>query len=197
MKTTKMSDTELAQALSLANQALDAARLVTLQRPSLFAPAHRKRVLFDPQAGEKLKLEQAAWDEEHPGAYSQLKAASDQHAELQAENDHRRQEREHREFSLSVLDQAPRIRSAVEKGIHTEGEAADTVRDWARSSSWCLLLLGGTGAGKSTAAGHFAVKVASETARLPAWVRAVAASRLSVVKTIDTKSMRGAKQRSA
>ena len=97
---------------------------------------------------------------------------------LDAEDSRRARRRERHEFALSSLDAVPRIRDTVTKGLK-DTPAHDAVREWAKSPSWCLLLLGGVGCGKSTACGAHVFEVAKTEHEAPIWARAVEASRMS------------------
>lgn len=172
-----LTDTEVAETLANLDKEADAALDACFDRPRI----DFRRSMYDPNAKANLAKAQLEWDAAHPEAAA-LRAAAiahdDQRTALREERRRRDQRREANERALSVLDDVPRIRALVLKGMD-DTEAHDTVRDWGRSTSWCLLLLGGVGCGKSTAAGHFAYTQALDWQSLPIWARAVEASRMS------------------
>lgn len=78
-----------------------------------------------------------------------------------------------------ALEAVPRVAADVERGDLAETEARVAVRKFREASgSWCLLLLGGIGSGKTTAAGECAWLVGLAEKRV-AWIRASESARLS------------------
>lgn len=130
-----------------------------------------------------LRARQIAWDLAHPNE-AVLVAKRDSEVErealIQKELKRRYAEAEAEERALSVLDCVPRIQSKVREGL-TATEATAIITEWeAAPALWCLLLMGGVGCGKSTAAGAHLAKEARKKSRwAPVWVRAVEASRMS------------------
>lgn len=156
-------------------RALEGAR----SRPRTDAEFFR-RAMWDPKARSDLKARQDEWDAANPAAAEAWRNAErieDARDQVRFEIERRRRQRDERERVLSVLDEVPRVRALVEKGLNPS-PAHDAVQEWARTKSWCLLLLGGVGCGKSSAAGAFAVKFGEDGGKA-GWVRAVEASRLS------------------
>ena len=98
---------------------------------------------------------------------------------IKAEEERRRKKLEKQRWALSTLDEVPRIKALVAAGGLDKTKAVDAITDWSRANSWCLLLLGGVGSGKSTAAAEYAVEFAVHCDAKPLWVRAVEASRMS------------------
>lgn len=140
----------------------------------------------------KVKVDAEAWDAAHPGVFARWEEV----ANLIEANDRAYREKREAEaltaYVLSPLDEVPRIKASVVTGLE-DTQSWDIVREWGkagRDKSWCLLLLGGVGSGKSTAAGAFVVEFGRELAKhkhfgpnmdawRPRWVRAVEASRMS------------------
>lgn len=188
-----MSDADLEAARAEAMAKADAVFDSIKERPR-FSSHWLRRSMYDPTSAERLKAEQAAWDASNPGVADAAGAAQDYAEALRVEHEKRATHREREEWIYSTLDDAPRIRAVVQKGLD-DSPAHDAVRDWARGKSWCLLLLGGVGCGKSTACGHFAIEVARKEERRPVWARAVEASRMSAFG--DDAEQRFAKWREA
>lgn len=147
-----------------------------------------RRSVYGGVTKEQLATEQAAWDHQHPAeaerwAFSQTQFARLE--EIDRELDRLTTAARHYAHAVKALDVVPRVRAAVEAGLE-ETEATRALRDWeARQELWCCLIIGGVGAGKSTAAGAHVIAAGVREAergeynRRPVWVRAVEAARLS------------------
>lgn len=175
-----LSDVEVSDELSRLDAEIEQALTDCASRPRIDGH-YLRHALYDPKAKESLAKSQEEWDAANPESAARLAAAranDDRRDALREETKRRQTKREANERALSALDDVPRIRALVVKGL-TNTEAHDAVRDWARSSSWCLLMLGGVGCGKSTAAGDYTYRQGMDWAPLPIWARAVEASRMS------------------
>lgn len=175
-----LTDTEVTESLAKLDAEVEAALGACTTRPYIDGH-YLRRAMYDPKAKSHLMERQAEWDAANPEAAARRAAALElepQREALRDERQRRERRREANERALSVLDDVPRIRALVLKGLDNT-EAHDVVRDWARAPSWCLLLLGGVGCGKSTAAGDFAYRQGLDWKDLPIWARAVEASRMS------------------
>lgn len=147
-----------------------------------------RRSVYGGVTKEQLVLEQTAWDHQHPveaerWAFSQTQFARLE--EIDRELDRLTTAARHYAHAVKALEVVPRVRAAVEAGLD-ETEATKALNDWdARPALWCCLIIGGVGAGKSTAAGAHVIAVGvreaecGEYSRRPVWVRAVEAARLS------------------
>jgi DNA replication protein DnaC len=122
----------------------------------------------------------AEWDAANPGLWEVACAAADRASYLREECDRRWTHRKSEARIASVMEGAPRILALVQAGLK-DTAATDAVTEWARTKSWCLLLLGGVGCGKSTAAAKHALDFAraNPNRTLPLWARAVESSRMS------------------
>jgi DNA replication protein DnaC len=130
-----------------------------------------------------LKARQLAWDLAHPTeAALVVKRESEVEREelIQKELQRRYAEAAAEERALGVLEDVPRIQAKVRAGL-SPTEATGIIAEWESAPAlWCLLLMGGVGCGKSTAAGAHIAKEARKKSRwTPIWVRAVEASRMS------------------
>ena len=172
-----LTDTEVTETLAKLDAEADAALDAGLTRPRL----DLRRSMYDPKAKPELIKAQTEWDAANPAAVALREAViahDEQRTALREERRRRERKCEANDRALSALDDVPRIRAMVLAGLDNT-EAHDAVRDWARASSWCLLLLGGVGCGKSTAAGDYAYRQGLDWQPLPIWARAVEASRMS------------------
>lgn len=190
-----LSDTEVSDELTKLDVESEAAHTACASRPRVDGD-YLRRAMYDPKAKANLAKAQADWDAAHPSEAARRSAAlasEDKRTALRSEQERRMRKAEANERALSVLDDVPRIKAMVLKGLN-DTEAHDAVRDWARADSWCLLMLGGVGCGKSTAAGHYAAQQGLDWKSLPIWARAVEASRMSAFG--DTAESRFASWRS-
>lgn len=167
----KLNEAEFSAERERYSKDLEVAAAATQGRPSL---VFGRSLALAP----KISAAQEQWDAEHPGAWERYREVCERGDLLRDELDRRRVRAERDRRAMSVLDEVPRLRDVVVKGL-SDTAARDAVADWARGRSWCLLLLGGVGCGKSTAAAGYAVWLARENNRMPVWVRAVRASRMS------------------
>lgn len=175
MKFEAMSDDELRSGIKERDEVINVAWKNASERPRL-----KGEYLVIPGGVQRLKEFQAKWDSAHPVEAAALSAVDpliEEREAMEAEVERRQRARAKHERVMAVLADCPRIRAALEKGLD-DSPAYDVVRDWYASKSWCLLLLGGVGCGKSTAAGWFVVTAAKKGA-VSMWVRAVEASRMS------------------
>ena len=175
-----LTDTEVSETLAKLDAEVEGALAACDGRPRVEGD-YLRRSMYDPQAKANLAKRQADWDAANPEAAARRVAAlalEDQRTALREERQRRERKHEANTRALSSLDDVPRIRALVLKGLDNT-EAHDVVRDWARAPSWCLLLLGGVGCGKSTAAGDYAYRQGLDWQPLPIWARAVEASRMS------------------
>ena len=160
---------------------IEADRKACADRPAV---EHRRLIVVGYRA--ELHARQTAWDAQNPGLVLRWHgiAAKEQALEkLRGEAFELQAKRETRERALKVLEDSPRIKARVEAGLD-ETESTAVFEEWEASPRlWCLLLMGGVGCGKSTAAGDHAyrqaLQVAGWVSEMPIWVRAVEASRLS------------------
>lgn len=173
----KQVDTEMGGAL----------HAVRHERPS-FSPF---LALKSPGHLEEVRAAAEAWDLAHPGVQKSAVALEQLRADIDAELMRRDREDAVTHYAESALEDSPRVLKAVQAGMQ-DTPAWDAVREWGKlDNSWCLLLLGGVGCGKSTATGAWLIdfvrarmqkwvgdRVRGESVK-PVWVRAVEASRHS------------------
>lgn len=131
---------------------------------------------------DEFKAQQAAWEERNPelaARWAGIGAKEQRLEQLRKDVFSLQGARQRREDALGVLADSPRILARVEAGLE-DTESTAVFEEWeAAPKSWCLLIMGGVGCGKSTAAGNHAFRQALLGGSLPRWVRAVEASRLS------------------
>lgn len=144
------------------------------------AESERPRWNLAARGGAALIAAQAKWDAENPGIHQAAEEADARREAVRDESERRRALRMAEARIDAVLGTTPRILDLIRSGPK-DTDATDAVKEWARAGSWCLLLLGGVGCGKSTAAAAHAVEFtkANPKSRLPVWARAVEASRMS------------------
>lgn len=131
----------------------------------------------------ELQAEQRAWDEAHPDAAALWKSTAGHEDRIEELEDKLRVldlADDRRARVLELLD-SPRLSALVTSELQ-QTEALRAVADWdRRRGAWCLLLIGGVGCGKSTAAASHFVEVgvrwleigASLSSRArPIWARA-------------------------
>lgn len=139
----------------------------------------RRYILGQPNARNEMEAALARWDSAHPEVVELRNKAEQMSAEL--EDLARQCSRIDLEWDRhQVLDDVPRIRDNVRQELHRT-EAIDAVDEFqSKPDAWCLLLLGGIGCGKSTAAGKLLVKTEKGTAPFyNLWVRVSEVSRMS------------------
>lgn len=147
-----------------------------------------RRSIYERVTKEQLATEQAEWDRQHPAEaerWVSVQTQFDRLEEIDRELDRLTTAARHYAHAIRALEAVPRVRAAVEAGLD-ETEATRALRDWdSKPALWCCLVIGGVGAGKSTAAGAHVVNAGvlaaerGEYNRRPVWVRAVEAARLS------------------
>lgn len=94
-----------------------------------------------------------------------------------AEAEHHQEQR--LQSARQALDPVPRVAADVERGGLADTEARTAAKKFREAKgAWCLLLLGGIGSGKTTAAGELAWAFGLEEKRV-AWIRASESARLS------------------
>jgi DNA replication protein DnaC len=144
--------------------------------------ARLKAGLGRDRAGDEFTAQEEAWNAAHPEVIAKereledlRKALEPYQAQFKQEHDRAEEAREAKELHISalrVLDDVPRVRSVIESEKIERTEAVDAVDDFtAKPSLWCLLLLGGVGAGKSTAAGKAAVDARRSRRASVQWLR--------------------------
>jgi hypothetical protein len=173
-----LTDAQFAERLQAARDELEAAYADATTRPSSIRLSNEETLKN--AMGRTLSFSDRvkAWGAANPEKAKRIADASTALDTLKPEEERRRKKAEDRKWALSTLDDVPRIRDLVAMGLD-DTKAWDAMREWGRAPSWCLLLLGGVGSGKSTAAGAYAVNWATDYRRRPLWVRAVEASRMS------------------
>lgn len=144
------------------------------------AESERPRWSFSVNGTTALVAAQAKWDAENPGLRKATEEADARREAVRDESERRRVVRWAEARIDAVLGTTPRILALIRSGPK-DTPATDAVKEWARVGSWCLLLLGGVGCGKSTAAAAHAVEFTKSNpkSKLPIWARAVEASRMS------------------